>query len=388
MSTICILGGGIGGVVVARELKRKLGQDARIIVIDKSPDHLFAPSLLWVAAGIRTPEQIKRPLSALKRKGIEFIQAEVTSIEPEKNLVTYKGGEVKYDHLVLSLGAATSLTGIPGLAGSAIDLYSMDGAVKLRDELRSFSGGNAVVVIPAMPYKCPAAPHEAALLVDSVLRKRGVRDNAQISIVTVEPQPMPTAGPAIGAAIKELLTQKQIEFRPLTVLVKVDRETKVMTFTDGSNLRADLLIAIPLHNAPEVVKSSGLTNEGGWVPVDARTMRTKYENVYAIGDLTAIKLEGKYVPDKPLMLPKAGVFAHGEAIVVANNIAALIKGTKHTREFSGLGSCFLELGDGTAGYSKGNFYALPHPKLALKGPARRYHLYKALFEKYWFWRWL
>jgi sulfide:quinone oxidoreductase len=143
-----------------------------------------------------------------------------------------------------------------------------------------------------------------------------------------------------------------------------------------------MLFAVPPHRVPKVVVDAELTDETGWIPVDVKTFKTKYEDVYAIGDVTSIKLPNG------MMLPKAGVFAHGQAEVVARNIASKIMGNGE-EEWKGDGSCFIEVGFGKAAMAKGNFYTKPNPTVKIRKPmlSRIWHIYKVLFEKYWMWRW-
>ena len=138
---------------------------------------------------------------------------------------------------------------------------------------------------------------------------------------------------------------------------------------------------VPLHRAPQVVKDAGLTGPSGWVSVDRSTLATNFPGVYAIGDITGIPL----AIGKPL--PKAGVFTNGHAEVVARNIAAEIRGERAEAQFTGQGACFVETGDGRAGYGSGNFYAEPAPQMRLRPPGRLLHLAKVLYEKYWLYRW-
>jgi sulfide:quinone oxidoreductase len=130
-----------------------------------------------------------------------------------------------------------------------------------------------------------------------------------------------------------------------------------------------------------------LANEAGWIPVDRGTMKTRFENVYALGDVTSIPLPGRYKPDVPLMLPKAGVFAHYQASAVAHNIASAIKGGTGGDVFSGRGYCFLETGRGMAGYGSGNFYGEPQPAVTFGRPGRLPRFAKVLFEKWWLHHW-
>jgi sulfide:quinone oxidoreductase len=158
----------------------------------------------------------------------------------------------------------------------------------------------------------------------------------------------------------------------------VDPEARTLAFANGSAAGYDLLIHVPPHRAPAVVRQSGLAPEGGWVAVDRGTFETAWPGVFAIGDVTTVPL----AMGKPL--PKAGVFAHGQAEVVAANLAARWTGAEPARRFDGHGECFVEAGDGRAGFGAGNFYAEPLPQVALRAPGRAWHWAKVLFE----WKWL
>ncbi len=378
MAQIVVLGGGFGGVVAATELRKKLGKEHKVILIDKSREHFFTPSLLWLILDERRPEEIKRALSVLNKKGMEYLNAEVQKIDPVRKKVFTSAGETNYDYLIISLGAELARETIPGYR-EAVNFYCLKGAEVLRDELKRFEGGKVAVVIASTPFKCPAAPYEAALLIDSYLIKKGIRSKSEIAVYTPETLPMPTAGSEMGNAVKGMIEGRNISFNPQRKLVSI--ENKELTFDNGEKFKADLIAWVPPHRAPAVVKDSGFTNETGWIPVDGKTMKTKSEGVYAIGDVAAIKLPSG------MMLPKAGVFAHAQAEVVAHNIAVEIKKTGNLKEFDGQGSCFLEMGNGVAGFASGNFYAEPKPVVNLKKPGRRWHWGKVAFEKWWLWKW-
>jgi len=388
VASVLILGGGIGGITVARRLKNLLGSRIEVTVVDKSANHKFQPSFLSVLDGKRKPSQISKSLSFLKDKKINFINNEVREILPEKNKVKVDGQELSYDYLVIALGAEFNMSAVPGLKEAALNLYSLEEILSLKEKIAMFPGGDIVLLIPSLPYKCPAAPYEAAFLLAFHLRQQKVKNKTNISIYTVEPQPMPTAGAKIGQSIKEMLAAKDINFFPQANVSFIEPTSKKVIFTDGSEKKADLLITVPPHKAPEVVKKAQLTNETGWIPVNKSSLKTKFDNIYAIGDITSISLPGKYKPEKPLMLPKAGVFAFHQGLVVAANIASLIQRKKEVATFNGQGACFLEIGNGTAGFAAGSFYSLPHPAINMRKPSKFWHLYKVLVEKDWFWRWL
>ncbi len=228
-----------------------------------------------------------------------------------------------------------------------------------------------------MPYKCPAAPYETALLLDDYLRQQGIRDRCEMAVYTLETLPMGVAGPAMGQAVVGMLEAKDIQFYPQLDLDHIDVAGKKIGFSNRDPAPFDLLAGVPPHRPPQMVKESALANEAGWVPVNKRTMQTSFENVYAIGDVTAIKLANG------MALPKAGVFAEGQALAVARRIAEEISGVGAQAEYDGLGFCWIEMGGGSAGFASGEFYAEPDPVVPLPRSGRMWHWGKILFEKYW-----
>lgn len=378
---ILILGGGVGGVVTAVELRKRLPKPHRIIVVDREAQHLFAPSLLWLMTGHRKPEKISRPLERLARKGIEVVRGEVEAIDPAARSATVDGRTIAGDHLVIALGADLAPETVPGLAEAGHDFYSLSGAESLRDALAGVRSGHLVVLTAAPAYKCPAAPYEAAMLLESDCRRRGVRGAVQVDLYAAEPGPMGVAGPDISAAVRQMVESKGIGYHPEHQVAEVDPVARRITFANGAVAEFDLLAFVPPHRAPGAVRDAGLVADSGWVPVDRHTLETRFERVYAIGDIAGIPLK----LGKPL--PKAGVFAHGQAEVVAKNIARAVTGQGEAARFDGHGECFIETGDGRAGFGKGDFYAEPVPVVGMRQPGLRWHWGKVLFEKGWLWRW-
>jgi len=380
-SRVLVLGGGVGGLVAAVELRKKLPEQHRIVLVDREEQHLFAPSLLWLMTGLRTANNISRPLDLLKRKGIEVIHGEIERIDPESRQAIVDGTTHGGDYLVISLGAELAPETIPGLAEAGYNLYSLSGAEALREAFRQFRSGRLVVLTAAPAYKCPAAPYEAAMLLDYDCRKRKVRDAVQIDLYAAEPGPMGVAGPKVSAGVRQLVEQKGIGYHPEHQVTKVDPEQRRLDFANGASAEFDLLAYVPPHRAPRVVRDAGLIGESGWIPVDRHTLETQFDRVYAIGDVTGIPLK----LGKPL--PKAGVFAHRQAEVVARNIVRAITGKGRPAAFGGYGECFIETGGGRAGFGRGNFYAEPVPEVRLHKVGRRWHWGKILFEKKWLRHW-
>ena len=368
--------------MAANELARLLPRSHRILLVERSGTHAFAPSFLWLMTGGRHAAEITRPLRALVRPGVEIVQAQARAIDLASGRVEADGEAIAYDYLVVALGAELAPSAIPGLE-SAHTFYTLEGAEKLRDALASFGGGTVAVVVSALPYKCPGAPHEGAMLLRDYFRSRGLESKVEIHLFTPEPQPMPVAGPELGAAVREMLESRDIAFHPSHKLVAAHPEARDLAFEGKPSFRYDLLVAIPPHRGPRLVQEAGLSNETGWVPVDRRTLATGHERVYALGDVTLVPIPGRWKAEVPLMLPKAGVFAHGQALVVARRIAAEVAGMRVEEEFGGAGYCALEAGEGSAGFAFGDFFGEPSPKIHLRRVGRTWHAGKVLFESWW-----
>lgn len=380
-NTVVVLGGGTGGIVAAHRLRRELGAEHRVVVVERDPVYRFAPSFLWVLTGERRPAQISADLRRLRRRGIELLETEARAIDIDGRRVETANGPIRYDRLVVALGAELAPELVPGFAETALDVYTLDGAVQAGRALDAFAGGRVAVIVSGLPYKCPAAPYETAFLAEALLRKRGLRERSSIDVYTPEPLPMPTAGREIGEAVRGLLDSRRIGFHSERTVERIEPEARELVLADGERVPFDLLLAIPPHRAPAVVRESPLAGPNGFVPVDRATLATTAEGVSALGDVTAIPVAGGR------FLPKAGVFAHGQAEVVARRIAAELGGRAPTASFEGKGACFLELGDGKAGYASGDFYAEPGPQVRMRRPGRRWHLGKVVFERVWLWRW-
>jgi sulfide:quinone oxidoreductase len=373
---VLILGGGSGGLATAGRLKELLGDKISITVIDKQRSFVMGFSLLRVMTGEKTEQEVTVPKEKVSQKGIKFINTEVNRIDVNNGIVRTDQGEFVYDYLVVALGAELAPEKIPGFE-SAFHMYTLEDAKKLRDALSSFRGGSIRLVVSSTPFKCPPAPYEAAMLIDDHLRNKGLRDKSDIQIFTPEPQPMPIAGPEVGNTVVSMLNEKGIGFHSNTKVSLIDGSSKQIVFENGSREKYDLLIAIPPHTTPKVIRESGgLADASEWISVDPKNMQTKYDRVYAIGDVAAVKLPSG------MMLPKAATFAFGQAEIVASNIASSVLGTE-ARNWDGFGECFIETGSGNAAYGSGSFYSSPKPVINLQMPSKELRERKDAWGNYW-----
>ncbi|MBI2857875.1 MAG: NAD(P)/FAD-dependent oxidoreductase [Chloroflexi bacterium] len=367
--TIVILGGGMGGLATAQQLRTLLSQEHRIIVVEKqSTFYMCTFNLRLMAGEIGTRGEVERPLSGLAGRGIEWVHSEVLELDPKTRRVRTSAGTLDADYLVIALGADKNGSGIPGFNESALNLYESDGALRVRKAMQEFEKGRAVVLVARTPFSCPAAPCESALLMDAAFRKNGVRGDVQIAIYTPEPKPFPAAGAEMSDNVLSMLKERDIQYHAKHIVKKIDVDARKIVF-DGEDVSFDLLVGIPPHAAPKAVRESGLTDDTGWIPVDLATLETNHPGVFALGDVTTIRQPNP----TGLFLPKAWVFADEQARVIAKNISARLRGEEGLSKFDGKGFCYLEVGDGQAAYGSGNFFAYPAAKVFMEPPSKRLH---------------
>lgn len=370
---IVILGAGIGGVVAANELAKRLGGKHEIVLVDQAAQYEFSPSYLWMLNGKRSLADISVPIAPVARKGIHFQQATVQAIDPQTRSVRTEHGVIEADRLLIALGAHTHMSGLEAVARAGHNLYTAAGAQAIQDLGGKPAGSRVAVLVCSMPFKCPAAPYEAAMLWQASLRRYAA--GTQVAIYTPEPGPMPVAGEKVSAQLVQLLARKGIAYFPKHSVVGLDEQGR-LDFGAGT-AAFDHLAYVPKHSVPALLVEAGLAAAGAWVGVDRHTMQTQFPGVYAVGDCVGIPLaNGK-------ALPKAGVFAHGQAQAAARNIADEIEGREPSHRFDGHGQCFVEMGGVMAGRGAGNFYAEPNPDVRLGMPGPWHHLAKLMLEKFW-----
>ncbi|OGU76491.1 MAG: hypothetical protein A2V93_03505, partial [Ignavibacteria bacterium RBG_16_34_14] len=363
-------------------LAKLLPQEIEIVLIEKNRNHSLAASYLWLMVNKRKPHQITSELRELISSRVNILFEEINQIDTQNKIITTEKSQITFDYLVIALGAGLDQTYLDKQQLGIHNFFTLEGAAELNKALQNFEGGNVSIIVSSLPYKCPGAPYEGAMLIHDFLSKK-LRSNFSVNLYTPEPQPLPVAGPELGNSVKEILTKKGIGFHPQNQLTSINHNERKIEFVSGNSINYDLLVLIPSHKAPVVISKSGLVDESGWITVNKGTLETKYENVFAIGDVTSITIPGRWHPDKPMKLPKAGVFAHSQAINVSKIIASKIQGKESKEIFCADGFCMLEAGEDLAGFAYGDFYASPHPDVKMKQLGKLWHLGKVLFEKWW-----
>jgi sulfide:quinone oxidoreductase len=344
---ITVLGAGFGGLEFCTILSEAVGDRVDVTLIDDGRAFVFGYSKLDVMFGGALPDAVRLPYRNFVKPGVRLLQETVTAIDPVTRRVTTNQSTYDADYLVVALGVGYDLAATPGLAEGGNEFYSMESADRLRQMLPAFSKGKAIIGVAAAPYKCPPAPSECALLLHDYLLTRGVRSACEITMVLPLSSPVPPS-PETSRALISAFCERDITFMPNRCVVSLDPGRRVAVLDDGAELAYDLYLGVPKHRPPAVVEACGLA-ENGWIPVNPRTLETKFPNVFAIGDIANTGT------------PKAGVFAEAAARAVALSLVSKIRGQGQGALYSGAGSCYIEFGAGRIGRVDVDFFSGPKP---------------------------
>ena len=362
---IVVLGAGFGGLELTSILSDAFGDALDVVLIDKNEAFIFGFSKLDVMFGRQMPADARHPYRKLVKPGVRFFQTTIRSIDPVVRHVETDAGAFDADVLIVALGADMDPAATPGLVEGGHEFYSVAGAEALRDVLPHFERGHAIVGVTSKTFKCPPAPSETALLLHDYLTERGRRADTQISLVMPFGTPIPPS-PDTSKAILAAFEARGIRFIKDSLVRALDPARKVAILGDGTEMPYALFLGVPKHKVPDVVEASGLAVDG-WIPVDKKTLATRFPGVYAVGDVNSVGT------------PKAGVFAEGSAKVVAASIIAELRGGPTPEAYAGRGSCYVEFGHGQVGRVDVDFLSGPKPTGTFQSPSEALVAEKALF---------
>lgn len=374
---IAIVGGGVGGTLIANRLLRLLHGDSRraahITVYDAAGIHTYQPGWLYVPFAQQDPQKLVRSEERLLQQDIALLSGNagrVTRIVPaEKQIVTADGIAHPYDYLVLATGSRNAPDEVPGFSEGADHFYSEFASVRLGDKLAGFTGGRIITGVASVPYRCPPAPLEFTFLLEAALRERGLREQTELHYVFPINRPFPIQ--SVSDFVTPLLEQRGITVHTFFNVESIDPERKVVSSLEGEDLDYDLLVLAPPHRGQQVILDSELGDRDGWIPTDRNSLRVKgYEgaNIFAVGDAT------------DLPVSKSGSAAHYEGHIVAETIAAELQHRPVQQQYHGRVACFLETGHGQATFL---WFDYEHPPKPPK-PRRLWHLEKAALNAlYW-----
>ena len=368
---ILIVGGGMGGTIVANGLARRLfselrAAEASITVLGTTPKHMYQPGLLYVPFGRAREQELCREERSILDRRINFVIDPATRIDVDNNRVEARSGKTyEYDYLVIATGSELAPEMIPGLSEGAHQFYDLPGARKLQDALDAFEGGRIVINVN-VPHKCPVAPLEITLMLDEHLRNRGLADKFEITY-TYPIGRLHGLEPLAQWIVPEF-DRRGIKYETFFNTKEVDVTNKTISSEEGDTLSYDLLITIPPHRGAQVIEDSGL-GKMGWIPTNRRTLlREGSDNVFVVGDTTNIPIS------------KAGSTAHFEADTVVENLTLMVQERRRSRQYDGKVFCFIETGMSSGMYIWFNYETPPKPT----PPTQMIHWAKLAYNRmYW-----
>ena len=394
MAHIVVVGAGVGGVPTAYELRKKLGKEHRVTLVGSSPFFEFTPSNPWMAVGWRKPEQTRVELhDPLESKGIQYISQLVTAIDAPANQLTLANGQhLNYDYLVISTGPKLSFDEVPGLgpAGYTHSICTHAHSQSAWDAYQQFLKDPGPIVIGAAPgASCFGPAYEFAMIVDTDLRKRKIRDKVPMTFVTSEPyighMGLGGVGDSKGLMESEL-RQRHIKWVTNAKITEVRAGDMSVTEVDedGNAKREHTLpfkfsMILPAFKGVDPVAAvPELCNPRGFVLIDEYQRSKKCANIFSAGVCVAIP------PVEPTPVatgaPKTGYMIESMSTAICENIVADIKGLPAQAKASWNAICLADFGDTGAA-----FVALPQipPRNVTWARAGKWvHLAKIAFEKY------
>ena len=341
---ILILGAGFGGLELSTMLSEAFGDGIEVTLIDKSDSFYIGFSKLDVMFGHSKPDAVRLPYKKFVKPGVRLLRETISLVNPVAKRVTTDRGTHEADFLVIALGADYDFAATPGMA-DATEFYTLEGATRLGEMLRTFTQGAVLIAVGGAPFKCPPAPSEAALMMHDYLTTRGIRSACEITLILPLETPVPPS-PETSRALLAAFAERNITFVADREMRLVDTRRREVTLDDGRVFPYDLLLGVPAIRAPKILEDSGMT-EDGYVPVKPKTLETRFPDVYAVGDCAR---QGT---------PKAGVFAEGAARAVATALIARLRHNEAPVTHAGKGSCYIEFGAGRIGRVDVDFFSNP-----------------------------
>jgi len=355
MKKLLILGAGTAGTMMANKMRKKLARDEwDITIVDQFKTHYYQPGFLFIPFGIYTKDDVVKPKNDFFPIGINVIYSKIEKIEASESKVILEEGVVlQYDYLIIATGTKTAPEETPGLKDKLwykeiFDFYTLEGAVALSKFFKTWEGGELVVNIAELPYKCPVAPLEFVFYADAFFTERGMRDKVNITFVT--PLPGAFTKPRATKMLGELLNNKNINIVPDFNISEVDNENKIIKDFGDREVKFDCLVSIPTNLGDELIERSGLGDDMNFVYTDKYTLRSRdYENIFVIGDAANLPTS------------KAGSVAHFASEVLEENIMCAIEGRPFTASFDGHANCYIETGYGKGTLIDFNYDTEPLP---------------------------
>ncbi len=393
MAKIVILGAGLGGVGCAYEMKEKARSEDEVIVINDIDFYQFVPSNPWVLVGWRTREKVTIDLKGpMKRKGINFIVDAATKLDPDNKTVHCQSGrKVQYDYLIIATGPTLAYGAIEGLGPNANtqSVCHIDHAEQAYDAFEEFCKNPGPIVVGAVQgASCYGPAYETAMIIDTELKRRKIRDKVKMTFVTAEPYIGHLGLDGVGdtkGLLESEMRDRHINWITNAKVTKIDKDKMYideMATTDKVKQKHELdmsysMMLPPFKGIEALQNLDGLVNPAGFVFVNKNQYNDKYNEIYGIGVCIAIPPMGNSLV--PVGVPKTGYMIESMASAATDNIAAVLRGGEPTHEATWNAICLADFGDGGVA-----FIAKPQipPRNVNKAfSGKMVHIGKVAFEK-------
>lgn len=394
MAHIAILGSGLGGMPMAFEMKEQLRPGDRLTVVSNGSTFQFTPSNPWVAVGWRKREDVELALPPLLRKmGIGFVSAGAERVEPERNRIRLKDGNfVDYDFLVVATGPELAFDEIPGLgpAGHTQSICTVDHALRAEEAWRAFvASPGPIVVGAAQGVSCFGPAYEYAMILDTDLRRRRIRDKVPMTFVTSEPYVGHLGLGGVGdtkGLLESALRQRHIKWivNAKTARIEAGKLFAAEVDDDGKEKKQHELpftfamMMPPFRGIRALAGIEGLVNPRGFVAVDKHQRNPRYPNVFGVG--VCIAIPPAEATPVPTGVPKTGFMIESMVTAAAHNIRALLDGRPAKAEATWNAVCLADFGD--TGVAFVAIPQIPPRNVNWSSEGRWIHLAKVAFEKY------
>jgi sulfide:quinone oxidoreductase len=394
MATIAILGAGLGGVLAAYEIKAEARASDRVVLVSKGDTYHFVPSNPWVAVSWREREAIEINLPpVMKRKGIEFINIGAKRVHPSENrLELNDGASLAYDYLIIATGPDLAFDEIEGLGPERFtqSICHVDHAERAAKAFDAFCDAPGPIVVGAVQgASCYGPAYEFAMILDTELRRRKLRDQVPMTFVTAEPYVGHLGLDGVGdtkGLLESEMRERHIKWITNARVAKIEQSKMIVEeMNDDGAVKAThelpfkySMMLPAFRGVPAIMGLEGLVNPRGFVLVDKHQRNPTYPNVFGIGVAVAIPPTGK--TPVPVGVPKTGFMIESMVTATAKNIGALLRDKPPEEQATWNAVCLADFGDeGVAFIAQPQ---IPPRNVNWSAHGKWVHLAKEQFEKY------